>query len=188
MRGADTDDRGLTPESPGLYAAATGFQTTSRDDFDNMARQFPMYDALYAYCQAQTSSVPPPRRVLFVCLHGAAKSVIAAAHFRRLAAARGLAIDAAAAGTEPEAQLAPAAVKGLAGDGLTPAPVRPRPITRYDLDAATRVVSFGCDVAPARGQRVEQWDVPAVSDGYEAARTRIVANVERLVAELAGGR
>jgi len=47
------------------------------------------------------------------------------------------------------------------------------------------VVSFGCDVAPARGQRVDQWDVPAVSDGYAAARERIVANVERLVAELA---
>jgi len=188
VRGADTDDRGLTPESAGLYAAATGFQATSRDDFDNMARQFPMYDALYAYCQAQTSSVPPPRRVLFVCLHGAAKSVVAAAHFRRLAAARGLAIDAAAAGTEPEAQLAPTAVKGLAGDGLTPTPARPRPVTLYDLDAATRVVSFGCDIAPPRGQRVEQWDVPAVSDGYDAARTRIVGNVERLVAELAGGR
>ena len=38
VRGADTDDRGLTPESAGLYAAATGFQATSRDDFDNMAR------------------------------------------------------------------------------------------------------------------------------------------------------
>ena len=72
--------------------------------------------------------------------------------------------------------------------GRTPTPVRPRAITLYDLDAATRVVSFGCDVMPPRGQRVEQWDVPAVSDGYEAARTRIVANVERLVAELAGGR
>src|SRR5436190_1074333 len=89
VRGADTDDRGLTPESPGLYAAATGFQTTSRDDFDNMARQFPMYDALYAYCQAQTSSVPPPRRVLFVCLHGAAKSVGAAAHRGQRRAAGG---------------------------------------------------------------------------------------------------
>src|SRR5919201_21239 len=183
----ELDDRGLTPESAGLYAAATGFQATSRDDFDNMARQFPMYDALYAYCQAQTSSVPPPRRVLFVCLHGAAKSVIAAAHFRRLAAARGLAIDAVAAGTEPDAQLAPAAVKGLAGDGLTPAPVHPPPLTLYDLDAAIRVVSFGCDVMPPRGQRVEQWDVPAVSDGYDAARTRIVANVERLVGQLPGG-
>jgi hypothetical protein len=53
VRGADTDARTLTPESPGLYAAATGFQAIARDDFDNMARQFPMYDALYAYCQAR---------------------------------------------------------------------------------------------------------------------------------------
>lgn len=54
VRGADTDARSLTPESPGLYAAATGFQSIARDDFDNMGRQFPMYDALYAYCQARS--------------------------------------------------------------------------------------------------------------------------------------
>jgi len=184
VRGADTDDRALTPESAGLYAAATGFQAISRDDFDNMARQFPMYDALYAYCRAQTPATPTPR-VLFVCLHGAAKSVVGAAHFRRLAKARGLAVSAAAAGTEPDPQLAPAAVKGLAGDGLEAAPARPRPVTLYDLESATRIVTFGCDVVPTHGQRVEHWDVPAVSDGYEAARDRIVAHVERLVAELA---
>jgi protein-tyrosine-phosphatase len=188
VRGADTDDRQLTPESAGLYAAATGFQATSRDDFDNMARQFPMYDALYGYCRTQTAAGPPPSRVVFVCLHGAAKSVIGAAYFRRLASARGLPIGAVAAGTEPDAQLAPGAVKGLAGDGLPPTPGRPRPVTLYDLESATRVVSFGCAVTPRQGQRVEQWEVPAVSDGYEAARDRIVANVERLVAELAGGR
>ena len=117
-------------------------------------------------------------RVLFVCLHGAAKSVIGAAHFRRLAAARGLSIGAVAVGTEPDPQLAPGAVKGLAGDGLTAGVARPRPVTLYDLDTATRVVSFGCDVVAARGQRVEQWDVPAVSEGYAAARDRIVENVE----------
>jgi protein-tyrosine-phosphatase len=187
VRGADTDDRGLTPESAGLYAAATGFQATSRDDFDNMARQFPMYDALYAYCRTQ-STEPAPRRVLFVCLHGAAKSVIGAAHFRRLAASQGLAMDAVAAGTDPDAELAPAAVKGLAADGLSTTSARPRPVTLYDLDSAARVVSFGCDVAPPKGQQVDQWDVPAVSDGYAAARDRIVAKVERLVAELAAGR
>ena len=184
MRGADTDDRALTPESAGLYAAATGFQATSRDDFDNMARQFPLYDALYAFCRAQTTTKARPR-VLFVCLHGAAKSVVGAAHFRRLAAERGLAVDAVAVGTEPDAELAPGAVKGLAADGLAVRPSRPRPVTPYDLESAARVVSFGCDVAPARGQRLEQWDVPAVSDGYAAARERIVANVERLVVELA---
>lgn len=187
VRGADTDDRSLTPESSGLYAAATGFQAICRDDFDNMARQFPMYDALYAYCRARTGAAHSPSRVLFVCLHGAAKSIIGAAHFRRLAAGRGLSMSAVAAGTEPDAQLAPGAVKGLAGDGLEAAPIRPRPVTLYDLESATRIVSFGCDVVPTRGQRVEQWEVPNVSDAYEAARDHIVANVQRLVAELAGG-
>lgn len=187
VRGADTDDRALTPESAGLYAAATGFQAVSLDDFDNMRRQFPMYDALYEFSRMQAAAVPLQSRVLFVCLHGAAKSVIAAAHFRRLAAARGLSMGAVAAGTEPDAELAPGAVKGLAGEGLTAAPARPRPVTLYDQDSASRIVSFGCDITPARGQRVDQWDVPAVSDGYAAARDRIVANVERLVGELATG-
>jgi protein-tyrosine-phosphatase len=188
VRGADTDDRALTPESAGLYAAATGFQAISRDDFDNMSRQFPMYDALYEFSRTQAATVPLQSRVLFVCLHGAAKSVVAAAHFRRLAAARGLPIGAVAAGTEPDTELAPGAVKGLASEGLTATPARPRPVTLYDRDSAARVVSFGCDIMPARGQRVDQWDVPAVSDGYAAARDRIVANVERLVDELVGGR
>jgi hypothetical protein len=93
-----------------------------------------------------------------------------------------------AAGTEPDAALAPGAVKGLAGEGLTPAPSHPRPVTLYDLSSATRVVSFGCEVKPAQGQRVDQWEVPNVSDGYGAARDRIVANVERLVTELAAER
>jgi protein-tyrosine-phosphatase len=188
VRGADTDDRALTPESAGLYAAATGFQATSRDDFDNMSRQLPMYDALYEFSRMQAATLPLQSRVLFGCLHGAAESVVAAAHFRRLAAARGLSIGAVAAGAEPGTELAPEAVKGLAGEGLTAAMLRPRPVTRYDLESATRVVSFGCDITPTRGQRVDQWDVPAVSDGYAAARERIVANVERLVDELAVGR
>ena len=52
VRGADTDARHLTPESSGLYALATGFQAIAKDDHDNMAKQFPAYDALYAYCRA----------------------------------------------------------------------------------------------------------------------------------------
>ena len=52
VRGADTDARQLTPESAGLYALATGFQAIAKDDHENMARQFPAYDALYAYSRA----------------------------------------------------------------------------------------------------------------------------------------
>jgi hypothetical protein len=98
-------------------------------------------------------------------------------------------VEAAAAGVEPDAELAPAAVKGLAGEGLNPSPTRPRPVTLYDLSAAARVVSFGCNITPRGGQQVDRWDdVPAVSDNYGAARDRIVGHVERLVAELASGR
>ena len=56
VRGADTDARQLTPESAGLYAYATGFQALAKDDHENMAKQFPAYDALYAYCQARVRS------------------------------------------------------------------------------------------------------------------------------------
>lgn len=185
VRGADTDDRGLTPESAGLYAAATGFQATSRDDFENMSRQFPMYDALYEFSRAQTASTPASPRVVFVCLHGAAKSVVAAAHFRRLAADRGLSVSAVAAGTEPDPELAPGAVKGLAAEGLTAAPARPRPVTLYDLSSAARVVSFGCDLGMSPARPADQWDVPAVSEGYAGARDQIVAKVERLLSDLA---
>jgi hypothetical protein len=56
VRGADTDQRHLMPEAPGLYALATGFQAMARDDEDNMAKQFPAYDALYAYCKATAAA------------------------------------------------------------------------------------------------------------------------------------
>ena len=188
VRGADTDHRDLTPESAGLYAAATGFQAISRDDHDNMARQFPLYDALYDFCRTRAGTAPSRPRVLFVCLHGAAKSVVAAAHFRALARPRRVSpLAAVAAGTEPDPALTPAAVKGLAGDGLIPAPARPRPVTLHDLRTATRIVSFGCDVTSPGGQPVERWDdVPAVSDGYDVARTKIVERVQRLVGDLSG--
>lgn len=51
VRGADTAVRGLTPESAGLYALASGFQAIAKDDHENMAKQFPAYDALYAFCR-----------------------------------------------------------------------------------------------------------------------------------------
>jgi hypothetical protein len=54
VRGADTNARQLTPEAAGLYAFATGFQAIAKDDHDNIAKQFPAYDALYAYCRAAT--------------------------------------------------------------------------------------------------------------------------------------
>jgi hypothetical protein len=52
VRGADTDARQIAREAWGLYAVASGFREISRDDLENMALQFPVYDALYAYCRS----------------------------------------------------------------------------------------------------------------------------------------
>jgi len=56
VRGADTQAKDLTPESRGLAAFARGFQTISAHDHENIQKQFPMYDAIYAYCVWKTAS------------------------------------------------------------------------------------------------------------------------------------
>lgn len=50
VRGADADDPNPSPESAGLEAIADGFRQITKDDFDNISKQFYVYDALYAYC------------------------------------------------------------------------------------------------------------------------------------------
>ncbi len=55
VHGADVpEDVGITPESAGLATIAEGFRLQARDDFENMARQFPVYDALYAYFRRES--------------------------------------------------------------------------------------------------------------------------------------
>ncbi len=53
VRAADTPKKDWAPEGIGLEAIADGFRRISSDDFDNMRRQFAVYDALYARCQAK---------------------------------------------------------------------------------------------------------------------------------------
>ena len=51
VRGADTDAKELTRESPGLDALAEGFRLVYQDDHELLERELPVYDALYAYCR-----------------------------------------------------------------------------------------------------------------------------------------
>jgi hypothetical protein len=54
VRGADAHIPDPLPESPGLEAIAMGFRIIARDDYENMKMQFPLYDALYAYCRSKS--------------------------------------------------------------------------------------------------------------------------------------
>jgi hypothetical protein len=54
VRGADSK-AGVAPlESAGLEAAALGFRALAKDDFENMRLQFPLYDALYKFCELKS--------------------------------------------------------------------------------------------------------------------------------------
>ena len=126
------------------------------------------------------------RMLVFVCLHGSAKSLIAAEHFRWLAAQRGLDIGAISTGTDPDLEIPDHVITGLLEDGIDVRGRVPRKLTREDLTNAWRVVSFGCDLvntAPP-GLIIERWDdVPAVAEGFTAAREAILTRLQPLLAE-----
>ena len=121
--------------------------------------------------------------VLFVCLHGSAKSVIASRYFRRFAAERGVTAESGAAGTEPDRAIPQRVVEGLDRDGIDVRGLRPSRVTAADLGRASMVVAFGCELDdPPGGLVVERWDdVPAVSEDFRRARDVIVARVTALL-------
>ena len=124
--------------------------------------------------------------ILFLCPHGAAKSVMAAAYFQRLADQRQLDVTATFAGTEPDAAVSPAVVELLRADGLDVTHRIPRRVTREELTTAFRVVSLGCDLDDLLppGTSVELWDdVPPPSQDLLAARASIWAHVEKFITE-----
>ena len=108
-----------------------------------------------------------------------------AAHFNRLSAIRGLDFRAISRGTDPDDSVHPAALKGLAADGLAPA-TDPILLSEADLSDAARVVLFSelltADLMPAEA---EVWTVPPVSEDYASSRNAIVSNIEQLLAKIA---
>ena len=60
VRGADTANHDLTPESRGLLAIAQGFSLAYADDHAELEAEMPVYDALYAWCQRQAGREMSP--------------------------------------------------------------------------------------------------------------------------------
>ena len=127
-----------------------------------------------------------PRTFAFVCLHGSAKSVIAAEYLQRAARERGLDAVATAAGQEPDDALPPHVLAGMAARGFEVEGRVPQAVSPDALSKAAHIVSFGCDLAAvAPGRKVERWDdVPAVSDGFDPAYEAITRKVDALLGQL----
>lgn len=133
-----------------------------------------------------TQQTAQAARVVFVCEHGAAKSVIAAAYFNKLSSERGLNLSAIARGTTPDREFSTATVAGLKADGFAAPVGQPRRLETNEVLSAQLVVTLSAQLphrsSPVR--RAEWNDTPSVSANYGAARDSIRAHVESLVNEL----
>jgi arsenate reductase len=130
------------------------------------------------------SSTPPT--VVFVCQHGAAKSVIAAAYFNKLAAERGLRYRATFRGVDPQADLSERVVERLHADGIVVPTSKPTPLADGDVDHATHIFAIGCalpDKARLSGKAADWSDVPE-DRGYAAMRDAIVRHVTQVLDDL----
>ena len=121
--------------------------------------------------------------IVFVCEHGAAKSVLAAAHFNKLAEEEHLNLRAIARGTNPDLEIAPKAAEGLRADGLAPGEAAPTKISKADLVGAKRIITF-CQLPDdyAGGVRVENWDdLPPMGEDYNKFRDGLVERLRVLL-------
>ncbi len=124
--------------------------------------------------------------VLFICPHGAAKSVLASAYFKQLAAERGIRVRVDAVGTEPAPEVGAPVAARLKQQGLAVPISKPRLVTSADIAQADLVISIGCDVShiPATS-KLRRWDdVPDLSDNFEASDAAIRAKAQALVEEI----
>src|SRR5829696_217556 len=101
------------------------------------------YLLLAALAGGQAAAMPAPT-VVFVCEHGAAKSVIATTYFNKIAAEKGLRARATYRGVNPQADLSVSALKGLREDGLSVPDRKPSPISDADVSGASVIFAIGC--------------------------------------------
>lgn len=133
----------------------------------------------------------PIATVLFVCVHNAGRSQMAAGFLEHLARGR---VDVRSAGSEPRDALNPIAVEAMAEVGIDIAAYSPKILTTDAVRQADVVITMGCgDTCPVfPGKRYEDWELtdPA-GQGIETVRDirdEIRARVEALLAELTAGR
>ena len=121
--------------------------------------------------------------VIFVCEHGAAKSVIATAYFNKLAAERSLPFRATFRGTTPQDDLSVRVVAALKADGVAVPSGKPAAISDRDVAEATHIFAIGCtlpDKAQRSGKAADWSDVPE-DQGYGPMRDAIVRHVTQLL-------
>jgi arsenate reductase len=128
--------------------------------------------------------------VLFVCVHNAGRSQMAAALLSELAGER---VDVRTAGSEPADRLDPVVLEAMTERGADLSREHPKLLTTEAVKAADAVITMGCgEACPVfPGKRYEDWELddPAGQDLESVRRIRdeIEKRVRRLIADLDAG-
>ena len=145
-------------------------------------------ERLRALAQAEGTLGKDVPEVLFVCVHNAGRSQMAAALLAGLAEGR---VHVRSAGSTPADEINPEVVEAMAELGLDLGQEFPTPMTDEFVRAADVVITMGCgDACPIYpGKRYEDWELddPANADldGVRRIRDEIADRVRRLLDELA---
>jgi arsenate reductase len=133
-----------------------------------------------------TTGINHQKTIIFICDHGAYKSVVAAAAFNKLAREQGLNIKAVARGVVPGKEIAVNALNGLKKDQFSDITPVPRKISNEELAKATHVVSF-CSL-PAGSTRPSSfidWNqIPLVNGNYPDFRDSVLPHIKLLINNL----
>ena len=125
--------------------------------------------------------------VLFVCVHNAGRSQMAAGYLKALGGDR---VEVLSAGSEPKDEINPVAVEAMAEEGIDIAGNAPKLLTVDAVKASDVVITMGCgDACPIfPGKRYEDWELddPAGQgiDAVRPIRDEIRQRIERLLGEL----
>jgi len=125
--------------------------------------------------------------VLFVCIHNAGRSQMAAGYMTALS---GGAVEVRSGGSEPGDQINPIAIQAMAEEGIDISRAVPQLMTTEQVRESDVVITMGCgDVCPIfPGKRYEDWELtdPAGKsiDEVRPIRDDIRARIETLLAEL----
>ena len=125
--------------------------------------------------------------VLFVCVHNAGRSQMAAAFLRSIAGDR---IEVRSAGSIPAERINPIATAAMAELGIDIAAEQPKLLTTDAVQASDVVITMGCgDACPIfPGKRYEDWELDDPTgqdlDAVRSIRDDIRARIEQLVTEL----
>src|SRR3982750_705714 len=137
---------------------------------------------------AQQTPIPAvhERTILFVCEHGSAKSVMAAAHFNEVATKNGLPYRAIARGVHPDKEVPLYVKSGLRAESLDIRGWQPKRFNEEDAARANRVITLGCALPTSKAfaaGKLQDWNVPSPSENYQKASRAIAERVVLLLRE-----